>query len=118
MNEGVLSISVSEIKAKLVNEKIEGLENQLKAAMKITKDHWLVTDESQQFKSAIAGVMALYGPNSDEWDRLVWESKQIEKLNHMVTGAQLGIPINLEALTEKNDTFEPIGLLAMWKNLE
>lgn len=114
-NDKLFLILVSEIKQTLNNEKVENaLEEKLKLAMHIAKNHWLITDSAIQFRGAIGGVMMYYGEDSKEFKRLSWEMRQIEKLDFVLRAAQANIPIDISNISCDNE-YVSIGLLKLWK---
>ncbi len=84
----------------------------LKAAMKATKGHWLVTSEDQQFRSAVGGVMLVYGPGSEEFKRLERELKQLAQVSAILAAAQAGLVVELPE--PDAEPLEPIGLMGLW----
>lgn len=96
---GVLESVTGDIKAKLT------------VAMRNTYGHWIVTDEDEQFRSAVGAVMMHYGEGSDEFRRLEAEMRQIQKISAMIQAAQAGLSVSPPEIDE---SFEPIGLLGLW----
>lgn len=99
------------------------LTENLTAAMRAMKGHWLVTDEQQQFLCAVGGVMTFCGPDSAEWGRLEREVKNMKRLASMLTALQQGVPVDFVAMlkqveVENTEGFEPIGLQKMWRDLK
>jgi hypothetical protein len=91
------------------------LEDRLRAAMSATRGHWLVTNEDEQFRCAVGAVMLSYGPDAPEFDRLSWEMEGIRKVSAMITAASAGLSVNLSEDDFNTKQYEPIGLIAMWK---
>jgi len=87
-------------------------EDRLTAAMSAAKAHWMVTDEQLQFKGA---VMAVYPScNPEEQARLKAELDLLKA----VAAASSGNPVNLTAVLERTDKYEPIGLGKLWREAE
>lgn len=84
------------------------LEDQIRAAMNATRNHWMCTDETEQFKAAIGAVLQHYGEGSPEFARLGWEMRQIARLS----AAMSGVPVDW---TADEPVFEPIGIMGMWR---
>src|SRR4051794_9202399 len=103
------SMSIAIAEAKIAPEQEPDLDSQLRAAMKATHDHWLITNEEERFKAAVGAVIVI----SDQATR-VRIAQEIRILGS-VSAAITGVPVDFSALLD--DNFEPIGLLRMWKEL-
>lgn len=112
MNITLINIAVAE--AKHAIKQGDTLEQQLKAAMNVTRDHWLVADESSQLNGAVAAVMTFHGPDSLEYERLRKEMRNLNQLNASLVAALQGVPVNWEAIEVEKD-YEPIGILKLWR---
>ncbi len=99
-------IAITEVKDKL--EIGDSLDGRLKEAMKLAKNHWLVTDESKRFDIAIASVMLV--ASAEDKERLAEELGCLKMLSSSISG----VPINLSEFKLEN----PIGLLKMWKEID
>lgn len=104
--ETAIMIAATEAKEEAIGCKT--LTEQLRAAMNCTKDHWILTNEEDQFKAAIAAVMLLC-PDDDKI-RIETEIKQL----NMLSAAMSGVPVDFGQMDEIKD---PIGLLGMWKDV-
>ena len=93
----------------------DGLEDRLRAAMRMTRQHWLATKEDDQFKAAIGAVLLSYGEGSPERERIAWEARQLGKISAIQHAAMAGVAVQLDDLTFDVGEYEPIGLLAMWR---
>lgn len=90
----------------------------LKTAMLTTRDHWMCTDENEQFKAAVGAVMLHYGQNSDEFVRLEREMKSLNKVSAALNAAQAGVSVDFNSILDaKGDEYEPLGLLKLWRGL-
>ena len=61
-----LMIAVMETRAQLQDRTFATVEEKLKAAMGLTKNHWFVTDEDGRFRAAIGAVLADAPPEDKE----------------------------------------------------
>jgi hypothetical protein len=100
----LLAIAATEAKAAAASEST--LEAQLRAAMCVTRTHWLVTDEDDRFKAAVAAVFELSDPETQE--RLGAELQALRGLAEGKAGALFGM---LDAGQE------PVGLLGLWREV-
>ena len=100
---------------------INGIEENIRIAMRITKDHWLCTDPDQQFYAAIAAVVGLYGNDSPEADRIEWECNKIKKAAVLLDAAQSGVIDDIDQMIKdlKKDAkkYEPIHILKIWNGI-
>ena len=114
----LMSIAITEVKASISG--LHGdISDLLRAAMKITKNHWLVTSEADRLNAAVGGVMVHYGQDSEEYKRLSWEMKNINRLNAALSAAMSGVSVNFESVvSEINDDMKPVGILALWKEVD
>ena len=90
-----------------------GLEDKLRAAMNVAKNHWMVLDRETQFKGAIAAVMLHYGKDSPEYRRIEAELIKMQQLNAFLMAAQSGLSPQLPEA--KTDAPEPIGMMGLWR---
>jgi len=75
-------------------EGIKTLEERAKACMKVAHNHWLVTNEAEQLKGAVAAIGFL---SSEE------ENERIDaslRLYTSVAAAMSGIPVDFSQITE------------------
>lgn len=108
-----MTIAIQQIKINLP----EGdLKTKLKAAMREAKDHWLVTREDEQFRCAVGAVMLHYGPDTEEFKRLEWEMGNLNRFSAAMVAAQTGVNVDFASVLDTDQKYEPIGLLAMWKD--
>jgi hypothetical protein len=115
MSNVVISIAVAEIRDDLSN--IDGLENRLTEAMKKMRNHWMCTDENEQFKAAVSAVMVSYDEDSPERTRLEKELKKVNQTNAALNAAIAGVPVDFAAMIDnEEDDFEPIGVMEIWRN--
>ncbi len=96
-----------------VLSKDKTFEENLTAAMKESKHHWLITNEAQQFNGAIVAVGKFYGIDSFEYRRLEKASKQLRA----VQSIQSGIMPDLEMLAAQlpsDEEVPPLALRTFW----
>lgn len=111
-----MHLAITEAKSSLVAT--DSLEDQLRAAMQVTRNHWMCTDEDEQFRAAIGAVMLHYGEESEEYKRLSSEMAKLRKVNAFLQAAQAGLSVDLSLLPDEDNQYEPIGLLGMWKSIQ
>lgn len=93
----------------------EPLAEQLKAAMRVTVDHWLLTDESDRLKAAGGAVITANGTESETAGRLAWELRQIAKLSAILNSANGGAPVDLAMFEDAAaEGFYPVGIMKLW----
>jgi predicted Zn-dependent peptidase len=109
MNDGVLAIGIHEAKA-AIQDPVD-LKDALAMSMKAMKQFWLSTDDNVRFRAALGGVMQYYGQDSQEFEQLEWEIKQMKKLNAFLAAAQSGLEVKVPEIDE---TRKVIGIMAMW----
>lgn len=105
-----VQISIAATKARQAAEKETTLEGRIRAAMKATRQHWMATEEDDQFKAAVAAIYEL----SDEPTRskILKEMEALRNINALISG----VPVDLAALPEPDP--EPIGLLNYWREVK
>lgn len=91
-----------------------GLKEKLLASMKSAKDHWMVEDKDKQFHGALAAVMTHYGIASPEYQRIKTEIDGLQQLTAFINAMQVGLSVELP---KKQDGFEPLGLMKMWRKV-
>lgn len=104
-----MMIAIQEIRSSLDNSK-PILEN-IKIAMKEAKNHWLVVNEEERFRSAIGAVLLV--ANEEQKQILTDEMKGLQ----IISALQSGIPVDIEAATQGLDTTKFFGLLKIWKEI-
>lgn len=87
-----------------------GLIAKVVMAMKETYNHWLLTDDDERFKAAVAGaIMAC--DNENDREHLKDEMKSLNSLSALLTG----VPVDFSKVkTPKN----PIGLMNLWLEIK
>jgi len=103
-------IAISEIASTLDSK--ASLEDRLKQAMREALDHWLVTDDREQFLSAVGAV--LLTASEQEKTRIVDEMRFLQAINC----SKKGIPVDWDVLVTSMQSEEPIGLMALWQQVK
>lgn len=92
------------------------LKERLKIAMRSALHHWLITNEEDQFKTAVGAVMV--EATEEERELIEVELKFLQALS----AASRGIPVNfavlMEEVQEKKETHELIGLKNLWDEVK
>lgn len=124
VGDNLFLILVDEVRQELEENEMESATNcrhqlfeNIKLAMNVAKNHWLVTDQNIQFRGAIAGTMLFYGAESEEFKRLEWETQQLKIFGNIIEASQKGFSIAPEAI-EIDNKFTPIGLLKFWREIK
>ena len=110
MDERLLSIGVQEAREKCKN--IDNVEQRAKAAMKVMKGHWFVSDEGQQFRAAIAATI-LETTNEKEKEALARSHRNLAKVSLLMQAAQSNVDIADLNIEEG----EALPILAWWQEL-
>jgi len=105
-NELQLACGIIEAEARANINKAESLEDKLKAAFTVAKDHWMFTEKDTQFQAALSAV--LRNIDGEEKERLDEEFNSIKALNALLSGVSVNMP---------EITHEPIGIIGMWKEM-
>lgn len=92
----------------------DDLETRLKSAMEKVRDHWMATEDDHQFRAAVGAVLLSYPPESDEFKRIQYEMRQLQRMQTIIQAAQLGMSVG--RFDVPDDAPEVIGLLGMWRN--
>jgi hypothetical protein len=113
-----LSICIAEAKHAAEQVPREDVVAQLKAAMKQTWRHWMVTSEDVQLRGAIGGVLLLAHERGDTEveQRLAREVKLLQAL----AAAMSGIPVDFEQLLGSEDEPRPecYGVTKLWQEIK
>ena len=93
------------------------LVERIKACMRVTHDHWMVTDEEQQFKGALGAAMVL--SESGDKERIQSSLKPLQALGAMMSG----VPVDLERVVREQEEAkeagqEPIPLRQLWADVK
>lgn len=90
------------------------LENRLRAAMQATANHWMATDEGDQFNAAMEGCARTCDP--DELERMEAEMRRLQRLSGLLSG----LPLDWDqiAAEQEAETAEPIGAQKMWREVK
>jgi hypothetical protein len=98
------------------------IEDKLRAAMKVTRNHWLLEQmrpsEGRDLRAAVGGVLMALGPDHPDYERLGAEHRTLARLSQALEAAQRGIHVDIAAMAEQEDVAnkpEPIGILRLWK---
>lgn len=82
----------------------------IRKAMKSARHHWMVTNESEQFRAAVAA--AIMESTGEERERLERSAKSLNQLGAMLQALQAGVPVDIEAMEKPAD--DTIPLTKMW----
>jgi len=107
MNNLIL-IAITETRERLKDSTNISLEKRLKKAMQYTCNHWLVTQEEDQFQAAVRAVM-LECSNEEKQ----WIEKELKILNG-IAAAISGVPVDMVKLMNGIKEEDFIGLKKLW----
>lgn len=108
-------ISLVATSAQMDMEGVEGFLPRIEAAMKSAANHFMVLDEQQQLKGALAALLLAYGDDTPEGRRLRHEVAALTKLSAVIAASQAGLMVTLDDLLDDDtERPEPIGLVRMW----
>lgn len=101
-----MKIAIIEIKGKL--DKSLPTDAKLKQAMKLAMNHWLVTNEDEQFRCAVGAVLLIV---SHEEQAIIKE-----ELNFLRTlsSASMGVPVDFETALSGVHAKKWYGLSGLW----
>ncbi len=88
------------------------LETQMRAAMEVTKDFWMSTDEDVRFRGAVAAVLLKTKGNDEVLERINTEMQALNSL----AAAMSGIPVDMERALPPED-FKMVGIRALWMEI-
>lgn len=108
MNDAVISICAMEAREACKGE--PDLMERIRKAMKSARNHWMVTNPSQQFRAAVAA--AILESSGDERARIERSVKALNQLGAMLQALQASVPVDIEAMEKPAD--DTIPLTKMW----
>jgi len=113
----IIMIAVTEVHAEI--QDIQGdLQTVLIAAMKATRNHWMVTEEMDRLNAAVGATLLHFGEGTPEYERLSLEMKRLNRLNAALVAAQSGVPVDFATMCEEKPKFKPLGIMKLWKEQE
>lgn len=92
------------------------LEQRVKKAMKAARNHWMVTDEKEQFRGAVTA--AIVESEGDERDRIERSVKSLNKIGSMLQALQNGVPVDIEAMASEPKQDDLLPLTKWWHELK
>jgi hypothetical protein len=91
------------------------LEQRCRKAMKAAANHWMVTEDQQQFKGAIGAVLLAKETTEEEKARINATVRSLAAFNAMVSG----VPVDLDAMIKNADEGPaPIPLVKWWHEVK
>lgn len=109
MNDAVTSICAMEAREACKGE--PDLIERIRKAMKAVRNHWMVTDETQQFRAAVAA--AILESTGEERERIERSAKELNRVSAMLSALQAGVPVDVEAMEPA--PADVIPLAKMWR---
>lgn len=87
----------------------------IKKAMRSAQNHYMVMDENQQFRGALAA--AFLESTEDERLKIITSSRALNKLNTIIIAAQADVRVDIETI-ETPDPSTIIPLLGLWHQVK
>jgi hypothetical protein len=104
-----LMIAAMETRAILKEKSFATLEEKLRAAMELTKDHWMAVDENERFQAAVGAVLC--DASQEDKARIQAELQPLK----MLGAAAQGIPVDFSQMVVPEN---PIGLMKLWHEVK
>ena len=108
--EAMILIAASDAQAHVDTSK--PVEDQVRAAMEVTKDFWMSTDEEVRFRGAVAAVLLKNQGNEEVVERINTEMRALNSLAAMMGG----VPVDMERAIPP-EGFKPIGIRNLWMEI-
>lgn len=86
------------------------LTERIRKAMREAKDFWMSLDDDLRFRAAI-GAALVETTDEGEKDRILRSFQILRTLS----AAMSGVPVDAEAVEAQMEGFEPLPLVAMWR---
>ncbi len=112
MNEAVIAIAATEARHAFEECESPRLEEKVRAAMRVTFSHYMLTGEGPQFSAAIAGVLTSKGLDPSVKVDLEKEAKSAIVLSMAITPG--AIPVDLERVELPENS---VGILRIWNEV-
>lgn len=118
MNNRPMYETAAALMASEISDKVKGLDavEALKVAFKNAHNHWMFTEEQDQFKGAVGAVL-INLKSGPEFDRVNDALRALGKLSALMGALQTGIPVDIEAMLkaqEEDPKVDLIPLNKMW----
>ena len=84
----------------------------IKKAMRASRGHWMATNETDQFRGAIAA--AILESEGAEKDRIERSAKKLNQLGAVLSALQAGVPVDLEAMAAEQSDADLLPLRKLW----
>jgi hypothetical protein len=104
-----IELAASMIEAEC-RHKFEGLtkaEDLLRVAFKAAFDHWMFTDEQDQFKGAVGAVLITL-KEGEEFERLQKAVKALGRVSALINALQAGIPVDFDSMEKPAEDEPPV----------
>lgn len=95
-------------------EPLEKAEDMLAVTFKAANNHWMFTDEQDQFKGAIGAVLIRL-KSGPEFERVERSLRALGKLSAMLNALQQGVPVDLERMLEEQKADDPATIIPLNK---
>lgn len=108
MSNKELAASMIEAENREALKAAETIEEKFKVAFKGAKDHWMFTDEDDQYAGGIGA--ALISMSEEQREEVSVELKALQALNSLMSG----VPVDMEAVVMPDNA---IGIVGLWREV-
>jgi hypothetical protein len=84
----------------------------IRKAMRACRNHWMVTNEPDQFRAAVAAAL-LESEGADK-DRIERSAAALNKIGAMLGALPAGVPVDIEAMAAEPKQDDLIPLRKLW----
>lgn len=102
----VVAVAAQVIAAEANIKLDESLAERLRAAMKVGREHWMITDEDERFRASVGAV--LLSATEDEREQISTELGVLRDFSALCSG----VPVDVGRIQMPEN---PIGLLGLWR---
>ncbi len=106
----MILIAAAEARGKV--DRTQPVEDQMRAAMEVTKEFWLSVDEDVRFRGAVAAVLLENEGNQEVLDRIDTEMRMLNSMAALMGG----VPVDMERALPPED-FKRIGIRDLWMEI-
>jgi hypothetical protein len=75
------------------------LEQRFRKSMKAANGHWMVTNDQEQFKGAIGGVLMAKETTEEEKERINATVRALAAINALISG----VPVDMDAMVKRQE---------------
>ena len=112
MSMTMVNLVVAECKSACAEE--PELEERLKKAMFVAKDHWMVTNDDMRFRGAVVAAYVDPLTTEEEKERITFTLDQLRTLGAMTSG----VPVDLDRAFANPDKIQVVPLIKLWHEVK